>query len=229
MDQMKDAIDTAFKNIVASGLIEKTIEEKLTETIKSAIDNQLRQYSDFGKAIEQKVKELVKVDLSSLGLEGYNDFVMKIIRKNVAELTDKSISTQIENQLKELLAPAPEQIELSKLVANFIAFSKENDLTENQSEITLIVEHSSGSSDYRYVCLDAEPNKSAYQCKYRIGVTSKGDPFSMRIDDEDMRKKLFVGSMYSFERDLFQMHVAGTKIIFDKEAHEIDICYPFED
>ena len=51
MNELQQAVGAAFEKIVAAGTIEAAIEKKLTETVTSIIDHELRSYSDFGKAL----------------------------------------------------------------------------------------------------------------------------------------------------------------------------------
>jgi site-specific DNA-cytosine methylase len=129
MQELQQAVSNAFANVVAAGTIEKAIEEKLTSTITSIINEELRSYSDFGKALSEQVKAAMQVDFSNLELPGYNDLILKLIRAQVEHQASTSIAAQVEAQMKELLAPAPAEIKLSELVEEFITFTSKADTT----------------------------------------------------------------------------------------------------
>ncbi|MEK6319995.1 MAG: hypothetical protein V4807_36805, partial [Burkholderia gladioli] len=164
MKELEQAVAHAFSNIVSSGVIERAIEEKLATTITSIIDDSLRPYSAFGKQLGEQVKAALQVDLTKLGLPGYNDFILKVVRAKVSALTENAIAQQVEAQLTTLLAPAPAEIRLSELVAQFIKGNDERYgcSCDAPDRITLHVEETQYGS--RWVRLDKEEGKSAYEC-----------------------------------------------------------------
>ncbi|MDN7413041.1 hypothetical protein QZM42_31420 [Burkholderia vietnamiensis] len=225
MKELEQVVASAFSSIVAAGVIEKAIEEKLTKTITSIIDGELQSYSDFGKQLSEHVKKAVQVDFSKLGIPGYNDLILKIIRQRVDANLNEQIEKYVTEQLDELLAPAPDEIKLSELVADFIKFQTEKqsyscscDLPER---ITLLVE-TDGS--FTHIALDKDHGSERYRCPWRID-TNDGRVYSVKIDEIDPKKALFIGPMYGFERKLFQLYAAGTKLVIDADVDEIDTSY----
>ncbi len=231
MQDLQNAVNTAFASIVQSGAIQLTIEKKLLATVESIIDNELRSYSDFGQALSKQVKSALQVDFSNLGLPGYNDLILKIIRSQVAQQLEGQLTSQVEAQMKELLAPAPSEIKLSELVADFIKHNSERyDRHQIDSEgITLIVEEDrSHSTVFHHVYLDKEEGKDKYQCSYQIDVID-GRVYRVQIDRVDPDKKLFAGPFYDFGRQVFQLYAAGTKLIVDGDEDSIETHYPYQD
>ncbi|KWK79403.1 hypothetical protein WM16_07620 [Burkholderia ubonensis] len=226
MKELEQVVASAFSNIVNAGVIEKAIEEKLSKTITSIIDEELRSYSDFGKLLSEHVKKAVQVDFSNLGIPGYNDLILKIIRQRVDASLNEQIEKHVTSQLEELLAPAPEEIKLSELVADFIKFQADKQLyscsCDLPDRITLLVE-TSGS--FTHIALDKEFGTERYRCPWRID-TNDGRVYSVKIDETDPKKAIFIGPMYGFERRLFQLYAAGTKLIIDADVDEIDTSYP---
>lgn len=229
MKQLQQAVTESFNKIIESRVIEAAIEKKLTETIGAIIDSELRSYSDFGKQLSEHVKSALQVDFSHLGLASYNDIILKMIRRQVDGQIGNVIAAQVEAQMKDLLAPAPAEITLSKLISNFIEFSKSDACSCDAPErISLHVEKSSYGG--HWISFDEKPGKTPYQCDYRLGVSDPdGKIFALHLEQRDTRKALFVGPIYGFERSLFQMHVAGTKLIVDGNEDDIDTSYPGHD
>ncbi|WP_174908042.1 hypothetical protein [Burkholderia diffusa] len=226
MKDLEQVVASAFSNIVSAGAIEKAIEEKLTKTITSIIDSELQSYSDFGKQLSEHVKKAVQVDFSKLGIPGYNDLILKIIRQRVDANLNEQIGKHVTSQLDELLAPAPEEVKLSELVADFIKFQADRqsyscscDLPER---ITLGV---SIEGSFTHVYLDKEHGSDRYECPWRID-TMDGRVYSVKINEIDPKKALFIGPIYGFERKLFQLYAAGTKLVIDSDVDEIDTSYP---
>ncbi|OAB19877.1 hypothetical protein AQ853_11680 [Burkholderia pseudomallei] len=234
MKELQQAVSTAFSNIVAAGAIENAIEEKLTKTITSIIDEELRTYSTFGEQLKERVKAALQVDFHNLGLPGYNDLILKIIRQQVDAQLNATIETQIEQQMKELLAPAPAEIKLSQLVEEFIkdehADRQYRSCSRDESDrITLIVSAESGFiSKFHHIYLDSEYGTKSHDCPYQIDVHD-GRVYSVQIDQKDPSKALFVGPMHGFKRRLFQLYAAGTKLIIDGDENSINTYYPGRD
>lgn len=228
MQELQNVVSTAFANIVASGAIEKAIEEKLQKTITEAIDGELRSYSDFGKAIGERIKQSLQINFDTLGLPGYNDLVLKIVSQQLEVNMSSALSEHIQERMTELLAPAPASINLSDLVAEFIKLDTERaSYAPTSDEFTLIVKRDTEirSMRFEYVYLDPDAYKSEYQCKYQIRIVD-GVVSNVTFNDVDPSKKLFVGKLYGFERRLFQLYAAGTKLVLDDETKEISTYYP---
>lgn len=228
MKEMEQAVATAFSNIAGSGFIEKQIEEQLSKSIAGIVKSQLESYSEFGKALNEHVKKALQVDFSGLGLPGYNDMILKIVRRQVDAGLADVLSTQVEGQLTKLLKPAPAEIKLSELIKEFIEQSADDCPCDNPNSISLHIEKS--DRGYRRIYLDKDEGKSMYACAIHIAITGEGEVYSLKINEFDPKKTLFVGPIYGFERRLFQMHAAGTKLIVDGDDEDsFDTYYPGRD
>lgn len=231
MQELQQAVANAFANVVAAGTIEKAIEEKLSKTITSIIDDELRSYSDFGKSLHEHVKASLAVDFGNLGLPGYNDLILKVVRRQVDAQVNAVIASQVEQQMTELLQPAPAQITLSQLVGEFIKDRSDDHgcSCDAPDQITLIVEGGDSVAGYHHIYLDEEDGKSKYSCAIQIATNKEGEVYSLKIDDRDPKKTLFVGPLYNFERRVFQMYAAGTKLLVDGNEDSINTYYPGRD
>lgn len=228
MHELQQAVGAAFEKIVNAGVIEAAIEKKLTETVISIIDHELRSYSDFGKALEAHVKQAVNVDLGRLELPGYNDLILKLIQRQVATQLGNQLAAQIEKQMTELLAPPAAEIKLSELLKDFIETKASDCACDGPDAISLHVEKSSGG--YAHIYFDEQEDCSKYSCKFAIHVDNDGKAYSVKIDEKDPKKQLFVGPFYSFERRLFQLYAAGTKLVIDgDDENDFDTAYPGRD
>jgi len=230
MQDMTNAVAAAFQNIVAAGAIEKAIEENLNKTIASIIQDQLKSYSDFGKQLSEHVKKALQVDFDNLGLAPYSDFILKIVRTQVDTQVGNVLAKQVEEQMTKLLQPAPAEIKLSKLIEDFIEHNKPDGCECGGSDrITLHIEESRYGS--RWIGLDKDEGKSEYSCEIRFAVSeSDGKIFGLRLDGKEADKTLFIGPIYGFERSLFQIYAAGTKLIVDGDcADDFDTYYPGQD
>lgn len=225
MDDLKSAVSTAFSNVVASGAIEQAIEKQLASTISSLIQNELREYGDFGKAIKERVQQAVGVNLDRMDLPSYNDLILQIIRRQLDGAMHSEAAKQIEANMAKLLERAPASITLEKLVEDFIDAHKEDRAGQ---DFTLLIDRKYRTT---YVCLDVESGKSEYQCDFRLGVSSDGEVYHLAFGGKEVSKSLFMGPFYGFERALFQLYSAKTKLIVaaDDDAHNYSTEFPYDD
>lgn len=222
MKELKDAIAKAFDNVVASGAIELSIEKKLTSTIIESINDQLSIYSEFGKSVKAKVSEAIQVNLDEMDLPSYSDLVGKIIRRQVEASMQSTFATEFEKNVADLLVPAPAEITLEQLLEQFIEHNKDycGDGRMHGQPFTLLIADESGG--YRTVSLDMEPNQKRHQCAIQIGIKEDGSVWRLELGGRDLKEKLFVGPLFNFEKSLFQMHTARTKLIVPAGADPYD-------
>lgn len=214
--------------LIAAGHVEKCIEEQLAKTIKEIIRSKLENYSDFGKQLSEAVKQSLALN-GQLDLPSYNDALLKILRHQVEHLTNATIQQQVAARMKDLLEPPPKEIAISELVEKYIETVKERNargcVCHGDEQITLIVERDGNRLDeFVHIHLDDEPRKKKYDCDIQIDA-HKGEVFGLRFRNQDVEKQLFVSELHGFERMLFQMKAAKSKIVFDVPADEIETCY----
>lgn len=231
MKALEQVVADSFAKLIAAGTIEAAIEKKLAECVTSAIDDGMRSYGEFGKQIKEHVSKALQVNFENLTLPSYNDFILKIIRKNIEANMNSAVTAKMAQDLAEMMTPAaPESVTLEKLIAQFIKYETEEDGSNAGDKISFHLEES--QHGFRYVYFDKDSNREKHRCDYRIGVDDKdGRIFTMTIDRKDISKTLFVGQLYDFERTLFQMYTAGTKLIIEQDAHadDFDLHFPERD
>lgn len=215
MKEMELAVVAAFNKMAEGGAIQKVIEEKMAATVAEVIGKVLGRYSDFGKKLEDHVAASLNIDLCDLNLVGYNETVLKIIRQQLDESINTIGRKRMEESMKELLSNPPAEITLSQLVEEM----KKANEDRGYYECTCIVEYSDTSfcSDYKRVYLDKEGGKSNRECDIQLAVTGSGEVFSFSIRGQDLKATIFAGPFYGFDRNLFQMYAAKTKLIIDED------------
>lgn len=217
MKELEEAIVNSFRKMRENGTIEKIIEAKLEKTVSEIFDEVLRSYSDFGKKLKETVETTLKVDFSQLGFDGYNDIVLKIIQRKMDSAIGLVVRAKLEEGLDDLFKTPPTEIKLSELVNQM-----KGDEFDEREECTCIVKHR--DRGYGRVYLDECPNKNYDECKYEIAFDDKGTVYQISIDGYKQKEKLFVGPFFGFERTLFQLYAAKTKLIVDEDA--VELSYP---
>ena len=227
MKELKDLVSDAFDKVVASGTIEQAIEKRLTETITSAIGDQLREYSDFGTAIKEQVSRALAVDLTGAGLPTYGHLVTEIIRRRVDATMNGEFAAPLEKDITELLARARAEITIEALIADFI---KAYEKGREGNEFTLLIEDE--GHGFQYVSLGKEARTDKWSCDFRIGVHN-GEVFNLQFGRQDLKNQLFVGPLHGFEKLLFQLFSAKSKLIIpgdvNTHSHEYPTSFPYHD
>ena len=218
MKELKQAVSNAFDKIVASGTIEQAIEKRLTETITNAVNDQLRDYSDFGKAIKEQVSKAIAVDLADAGLPTYGHLVTEIIRRRVDASMQGQFAAQLEKDIAALLAPAPAEITLEALIEEFIKAYEDG---REGERFTLLIENE--GRGFQYVYLGKNERTDKYSCDYRIGVHN-GEVYTLNFGRQDVQKSLFIGPLGGFGKLLFQLFTAKSKLTIpaDVDTHSHD-------
>lgn len=57
-----------------------------------------------------------------------------------------------------------------------------------------------------------------YSCAIHGAVTKNGEVYGLTFGDANMKDRMFLGPKYGFERFIFQLHAAKTKLELDEDA-----------
>ena len=183
-------------------------------------------YSEFGQRIAKALQASLHAG-DPINLPSYNDLVLKVVRKQVDAQLERVLQTQLADNLAKLLQTPPEEITLEKLVDSFRDFCAGRIEPGEFGKFTLLVEQDEGPTRFAHIHIDEKPNKKKYECEYQIHVMD-GTIYQLRIGRLDVEKTLFVGDFYGWEKLLFSMKVAGTKLLVDAKWELIDTHYGSE-
>ena len=216
MDDMNTATQKAMQSLVESGKFEAIVAEQLETTVTKVIQNTLNSYSDFGKSLENSVIEGLNLDFSKLGIAGYNDTVLKIVKRKLDAAILAIGTKQIEEDMEELLSSEiPSEITLSKIVEEFIDYYDDDARDNGWQNCTAKVKKEYGST---WVYLGSEPDQEDYRCDYRLYISDRNgvcNVMELQLDGRDIKEKLFIGGLHGFEKLLFQLYACKVKIIVD--------------
>lgn len=234
MDLQQAAL-AAVERVFSSDAITQAIEKSIAKTVEDAIKDQLGAYSDFGKELKKKVGEALKLH-GDIDLPSYNDSLLKIVRQSVEGRVNATIQQQVTEQLEGLLETAPESIKFSALVEEFKEWAKDQARScscDGEGEVSVLLDESETVTGYRSIFFDAERDQRDYLTKTKrrdkwahsiiLNTDKEGRVYGLRLSGEDVTKTIFVGPLYGFERRLFQLFSAKTRIEFDARPEELDL------
>lgn len=219
---LKDVIEKQLKEIIESGVIENKIKETLTKSIESIIVDSLKDWSDFGKGLKEKLSKSFNLDLSRLTIPEYGSMMLSYIKDEIdlhmKNETNKTLKKSISNFFKPL---EKDEYNLSDIVDGFKEMVKnENmnsqDILEESIEITCIVK--GDGSAYVDLYLDEGENKEKYQCDWHIRINENGIWHIQTPYGELHKTRNTILS--PFERLLFQMYSQKIKINNDSDKIE---------
>ena len=217
MKELETAIVAAFATMTKTGAIQQIIEKEIERTVGDILHSSLNSYSGFGKQLEKVINDSLNVDMEQLGITGYNYTILNIIKSKLDSSIEVIGRAQIEKDLEELLQCPPKEIKLSQLVEQL-----KNNYDEIHDECTCIVSTSTPDGWGR-IYLHKQSSVNRRDCEYVLAYTADGEIYNISIDGRDPSKRIFCGPFYGFERTLFQMYAAKTRLIIDED--EVNIYY----
>lgn len=227
MTDITRAVEYAIRKLVDSGSIEEVIEKKIAETVSRLIEEQLSSYSPFGKAVNEKIKEALSVDYERVSIPAYNAMIADVVVRKVHEYVATTGVANIEETLGAILKPAPKQIKLSEIIEKF----KEDVVErfdydpEKHTKITVYFDDAREHWDSRWIYLDREADTKKYECEFSFLINCRGNIAFLRFKGRNTKEDVFIGGYYGFERVLFDLHAAQTKVeidSYDEYLPEVD-------
>lgn len=227
---VKTKLDTMHTEGVFQDAVEKAVEKCVCE----AVSSQFGYGGAAGKAINEAVKSSINIDLSNLGLPGYNETVFKIIERVITQAKIEPAQKELTAMLEKLFEAPPAEIKLSDLIEDFYNHLNEDFSDKDGDRPTIIVDVSEryhwekeDVKPYWHLYLDGREDTEKYSCKYSIAFTGEGQAHSIKIGDQALEKNLFLGNFYRFEKSLFQIYTHKTKVI--REGFDSDYIPSYSD
>lgn len=218
---IQEQVQSALNNIVASGTIEEIIAKKVEKTIEDILTDSLRSYSDFGKKLEEVVKQSLKIDLSKVSTLGYQQIVVDIVKQKLQEATLKHISEPIEKAINEVIAPIEKRTyKLSEIIEKYKEYEWDSS-DDDEIEISFHVEYSEYGSIY--IGFDKKRNKERYSCEYQFSIDKKDQAIWMfeikgwKPQRGDLRASSIHGS---FDHFIFNLYASQCPIEIDENNVE---------
>ena len=219
---IQEQVQSALNNIVASGTIEEIISKKVEKTIEDILTDSLRSYSDFGKKLEEVIKQSLQIDLSKVSTLGYQQIVVDIVKQKLQEATLNHISEPIEKAINEVIAPFEKRTyKLSEIIEKYKEYEWDSS-DDDEIEISFHVEESSYGSVH--IGFDKEKGKRKYDCEYQLSVNDDKDKniYSFEIKGwKPQRGDLRASSIHgSFDHFIFNLYASQCPVEIDENNVE---------
>jgi hypothetical protein len=232
MTELKNEIDfrtlviNSLDKVLASGTVEKKIEETLTKTISEIVEDTFKSWSSFGKELKEVVQKAINVNLQELTLPEYNQLVLNAIRQKINETIQAEGFTRLKADIEKMLIGERKEWKLSELVEELKKETLEDESDADEfDEISLFVENF-GSSNLVWIYLDQHSDKSKYECNIQLAIYN-GQVDSVRMIDKDFTKNDTLGCLHGIEALLFRLYAQKVNFIIDEE--NVDKYYPSDE
>lgn len=219
---IQEQVQSALDNIVASSTIEKIIAQKVEKTIEDILDDSLRSYSDFGKKLQEVVKQSLQIDLSKISTLGYQQIVVDIVKQKLQEAALTHISEPIEKALNEVIAPFEKRTyKLSEIIEKYKEYEWDSS-DDDEVEISLHVEYSQYGSIY--ISFDKNENTIRHSCAYQLSVDGEKNNTVWMFEIKgwkpqrgDLRAQSVHGA---FDHFIFNLYASQCPIEIDERSVE---------
>lgn len=217
MNTIEAMVGAALSAMDKEGKVEAIVRQHIEKAIGLAVGEAITGYqAPFNKALQEYVKNALPMNFDRIGLDGYNEAIIAIIKRKLDASLEAWVNKGITEELEELLQPPPESINVSKLVQQLK--KTRDEYRDGAGDVTVHIEDSGSVDGHWRLHLDKAANKSARDCSYELAVDDKGKIYSIRTPYRgDITKALFIGPLYDFERTLFRLYAGKTKLILDGE------------
>ncbi|MBF2536409.1 hypothetical protein [Listeria marthii] len=205
-------VNNAMEELSESGFVEEKVKETIEQSIEGIISSTFSTYSKFGRELADEIEAKLKVNLSQLNIDKYNQLVTNVINSTLKEKIEEDAMQRLKENIATLITPDKE-IKLSTLMKMMIDCEVDFDGEENH-EITY--DFKDDGEYFKYIYMDPNSSVSNYSCKYKIGLDNKNTIFSLRMDGKDASDVLSINQLNALSRELFSLYASGGTIILDE-------------
>ncbi len=166
MQELHEIASTKIKTMIEDGTVEKMIEEQLTKTVQSVVQDSLKDWSPFGKALSEKVKEAVKLDLNRVELPEYSKFIVETVEGLYTKVLQENSLAHLKECLESDLAMSNE-VQKSSHIMEQIRKHWEESAQENNGEIEVVADYTHDHGEAIYLAIK-HPSYDWYSLRVRF-------------------------------------------------------------
>lgn len=226
MDLNKMVMDSLTK-LHAEGKVQEIVEKKVSETVKSIVEDAFGSWSDFSKGLKKQVQEQININFSQLDIASYNTMVLNVVKEKMDEAVHSQGVEKLKESLENMLSDVKKEYKLSELIHDMKEEAVEYDEDLYGKEISF--HDDKDRRVLRFISFDPEEDKSEYECKYRISIDNEGKLNTAKINEREFNNRVIMGGLHGVEETLFKIYSTGAKIIVDVDDIDFEYGYENED
>lgn len=210
-------IESKVAEYMASGKLDKVIEEKIDSCLSSVMGDVFSTYRGYGKVIREAVKEAMPGNLEGvMDLAPYTHVVKKTLQKRLSAHFDTSAQALADNLIDELIAPAPEAVKLSELMKEFVEY---NNIFGDEDKAPYVkVTHSNSHilEGYWDVEFDEEKPTSYHPAEFKLEMNADNRVIGFKMFRSSSEQDQ-PGQLSSFDKRIFQLAALRIPLILDDD------------
>ena len=143
-----ELVNKAVRDMDIEKIITEKTQEVIKETLESIIKDTFKSWSDFGKELQNKMSEELKINLSEIKLDEYNNVIISLLEQNLKENSTNNLylKNKIDNLIKEISeTDVKKEYKLSEIINLYKSEYEEEAQEDGYEEMYLKVKESSTS------------------------------------------------------------------------------------
>jgi len=227
MKELSEIIKEKTSEMISSGKVEEIIAQNIETSIKAAIEESLRSYSDFGKSLKSAVNDAIACDQRQIELPAYNLFVQEVAHKKFMEVMHADAADHLEKLIGEVVKPIKKHEKTSVLLEQIKEILQEKAIENGHDQISIDSSYNDDETAIYVKFNDPEyENESVKLTLYNFNHNKENTWHIGYINTNDTcitrGSKKIAGSGFGYLSDLlFKYYAMQTEFEMDEEFEDI--------
>jgi len=231
---LNEIMQKKFDEYCNSDKIETLFEENIDKSIKEIINDQFRYSGKINKALEEKFKKDININLKDFSLKEYNMRITDIIKKSLDNYMANE-TKEIKEKIEKELNYDTKEIKLSEIIEKLKDRWLSDDENLKETEMLLLVENK--KDNYSETCeiyihrnYDQPYSKYSYDVHIRLRKREEDNNFKVwhvLYNSNDIKKSDVFSLSWRIETFLYKLFANETAVIIDED--QCDLYYSDED
>lgn len=215
--KLVETVEATLTEMVTGNVVKEIITKQLESTVTDIVSNSMRSYSKFGKAIEDKINNVIEIAASNIELPEYNKFISEMVVKQFDKVLGEQAKTQIQELINNELGCIEKGIITCKQLQAQLVEHFENQDHDDCKEIEVQFSESEYGAIYIHIKDEEEIKLTLYNHGHRksengyyIGYMETGFNWSKRSTNNPLPLSTYC--MSKLERYLYRLYCSETRI-----------------
>lgn len=210
-------IESKVADYMASGKLDKVIEEKIDSCLDSVMNDAFSTYRGYGALVKEAVKEALPGNLEGvMDMAPYTHVVKKTLQSRLKVHFDASAQTLADNLIDELVATPPEEVKLSELMKEFAEYCTIFGNEKKAPYVKVTHRDSHILEGYWDVEFDEEKPAAYSQAEFKLEMDGDNRVIGFKMFRSGSDKN-HPGLLGSFEKRIFQLAALRIPLILDDD------------
>ena len=125
MKELHEVVNSHITSMIENGALNDIITERLNQAIKESVNDAMRSYGDFGKALKEKMNASLNHAIENVTFPEYNKFVSEVAIEAYNDVLNEQTKPQITEAIQQFLVPIPKDITAQDLLDKIAEYWRE--------------------------------------------------------------------------------------------------------